>query len=526
MGSSTQKDRRDVYLFGPKKIPKFRSANEFAPHLYWLATHRPPGTIKICECKYCAGKKLQREVNRQLGLEESPRTVALGSVLSNNVPARRKRKRVQVEESFAVYVPPKEEFDLYPGPFVSLERIKDLDWRREGFSPTFRPFELVWLRLQIPFREGDLEISYWPAIVKERKWKAIAHLEPSTVDGSSQEIKVKGEYVFTVMLLVGTDTVESVHGSLLLPWLAQPYQRLLAEKNVDHGPSHAVPWIADPSAKHQRPVIRQLQSLKDAHLPYLLALSIGTNTSRLFHLFDPYDAVNKGQPLASVQSVPSDPVKETIPSKFFQGMWYGAEKIWVGELVRLKFRPRWDLSSTTAFEFKPHLHSNGLILKLDAIFLDPEAKQIKVSGTVYDIRPTQDCHLPPPQDLFPPPPPEHTFFPLTPAGKQHTLPITSIAGRFYPSPSIAVDENDQILALTGRKAKSQPFMPVKTWCETRMNMFIQAERVAEKSLADEWKNSARDDGLLVKGEEEALIDIDGNGRTKPAFIDLTQLDDD
>ncbi|KAH8929508.1 hypothetical protein BT69DRAFT_1276248 [Atractiella rhizophila] len=69
-------------------------------------------------------------------------------------------------------------------------------------------------------------------------------------------------------------------------------------------------------------------------------------------------------------------------------------------------------------------------------------------------------------------------------------------------------------------------MPVKTWCETRMNMFIQAERVAEKSLADEWEKFARDDGFLVKGEDEGLIDIGGSGRTNPVFIDLTQLDDD
>jgi len=57
MFMSVTPKRKDLYLYGSQNVLKFRSAQEFHPHLVWLMAGMPnsPG----CECHYCAGTSMK-----------------------------------------------------------------------------------------------------------------------------------------------------------------------------------------------------------------------------------------------------------------------------------------------------------------------------------------------------------------------------------------------------------------------------------------------------------------------------------
>ncbi|GAA5898933.1 hypothetical protein JCM8208_005431 [Rhodotorula glutinis] len=66
--TSSNHARQDTYIFGSAATHKFRTVNEFVPHLYWLLSHGPGDGLR-CECKYCT-KKSQSDVNRIVGLTD------------------------------------------------------------------------------------------------------------------------------------------------------------------------------------------------------------------------------------------------------------------------------------------------------------------------------------------------------------------------------------------------------------------------------------------------------------------------
>ncbi|KAH8150900.1 uncharacterized protein LAJ45_05082 [Morchella importuna] len=71
--------RRDTYLFGHPASKRFRSVNEFIPHLLYLA-----GKDKTCRCVYCSSTAsktgsttIRRRTKREVEVSEARRTVAV-----------------------------------------------------------------------------------------------------------------------------------------------------------------------------------------------------------------------------------------------------------------------------------------------------------------------------------------------------------------------------------------------------------------------------------------------------------------
>ncbi|GAA5897515.1 hypothetical protein JCM6882_003505 [Rhodosporidiobolus microsporus] len=58
--------RKDAYVFGSLSVDKFRTPNEFYPHLYWLLTHGPDDNL-TCGCTWCT-KRPQTQINRDNAL--------------------------------------------------------------------------------------------------------------------------------------------------------------------------------------------------------------------------------------------------------------------------------------------------------------------------------------------------------------------------------------------------------------------------------------------------------------------------
>ncbi|GAA5999073.1 uncharacterized protein JCM10292_003306 [Rhodotorula paludigena] len=216
--------RTDVYVFGSAATHKFRTANEFVPHLYWLLQHGPADTLK-CECKYCA-KRTQGDVNRIVGLTDGrassvssqtggggtpvvtrkaggadgasgtatakvarmgdPGTEKLLPDLAAGDPRKKhkgKKKRRTHDGGVDGAVAYDDEDDdaagegegvarrlpTYKGSYQARQKDEDLAsfW-------SARLAELVWAKLPTPLvsrdaQRGDKKITHWPGIVVRRK---------------------------------------------------------------------------------------------------------------------------------------------------------------------------------------------------------------------------------------------------------------------------------------------------------------------------------------------------------------------
>ena len=173
----------------------------------------------------------------------------------------------------------------------------------------------------------------------------------------------------------------------------------------------------------------------------------------------------------------------------YEGLWYGAERIWMGDVVRLSperdaFTASLQLSHMKggdafcqqAIAPSPGATMRGVLMRVDRIFArvgQTGAKECAVSGPIYELaskewtakHPTDDSssclspvshsdpgyypwdmpQTPPPRRSrvngdrsvhekypLPPAPPGYTLRPLLPTETEIAFPVSFIAGRYYP----------------------------------------------------------------------------------------------
>ncbi|CAG8441968.1 2524_t:CDS:2 [Ambispora gerdemannii] len=164
--------RKDAYLYGKINSPRFRSPNEFAPHLYWLATNRE----EPCKCKYCAK------------LKTTPQTI---------VDTKRSRTKIT---STAV-----------------VKSKKPNIVKKEKISRTFRVGEIVWFNISEASDSNfasiagliDLDhhvLQYWPSIVH--------HFQQQSPPPGTE-----GDITYYTVRLLALSTSEIVMEKSLRPWL-------------------------------------------------------------------------------------------------------------------------------------------------------------------------------------------------------------------------------------------------------------------------------------------------------------------
>ena len=188
----------------------------------------------------------------------------------------------------------------------------------------------------------------------------------------------------------------------------------------------------------------------------------------------------------------------TIIETRYQGIWYGAERIWTGDMVRLcpeyeaftaslrlSIKTLKDKSWKQQITPSPGATMRGVLMRIDRIFArigEAGTKECMVAGPLYEVSPMDwtdapklqatkpaaldlssssapaslshepkhpwgTTHTPPPQrhresnhkviiDVpsfpLPPAPPGYTLRPLLPPQSEIPLPVSFIAGRYYP----------------------------------------------------------------------------------------------
>ncbi|KAM0787863.1 hypothetical protein ACM66B_003915 [Microbotryomycetes sp. NB124-2] len=526
-------ERTDPYLYGSKLTLKFRSVNETIPHIEWLLLHGPDDD-RMCECKYC-GKKTQAQVNEAIGLlGPMTRTKREGSTASSNANNKTPSKRLKIElgsanktarskarhgqrlrsESPAAMStmttkqgaqsrPRDPTLDLpsYVGSYTNKQRDFDL-----SDNARCRRGELVWARLPRKLRDDKTrhEISFWPGLVSQRDIsitsKRVGDLKP----GEPAQIENVQRHKYTVKLLGVDDTVTCLEGrDEISPWLARsPLAGLVLDPHWTTAPN-AVSKVWD-GKRTLMPKLNEFQGLSDAVTTYALALQVARALVQSFGLNDRYTITENHirQTWFGPLTFQDDLYRTRQLSNFhYQSLWWGAELVWSGELVRLLLDDVSDLEgaslSTLASSTFPatttatttttmiddgankeegkkkdesDVSKSGYFLKVSAIYKDSDKDQGMLLGTLYELRHQSEAYsstlindgdksenqvdVVPDEDYMPPAPPGYKFYKTLERVQQVQVDIDLLAGRYYPPPtSLDSHEFEEIVNRVKKKIK-------------------------------------------------------------------------
>ncbi|KAF8517990.1 hypothetical protein BU17DRAFT_49021 [Hysterangium stoloniferum] len=362
--------RTDPYLYGGSS-GRFRSPPEFIRHAYWLLTDDTLNR-RNCGCKYCSFSKRQSEISQDLGLNKSVSTPKPPNFIKPKVrPVARPRKHPSM-----IHSP------------VNSDRVADLRSSRQ-----FRPGELVWCGLS-PVIQGEHEdecIEFWPALVNDFSLK---------VDVTPREFKekwsVSQSYLYNIRFL-GVFHLSTVPEHCLLPYQAFGPSIKLIERLRAAGDPTLLKDRQRASGIRPKPMEAdenqtQLQ-FTEAATAFALAIQIAAHLVRFWTPTHEYAFFGE-VPSTSVQAsslIDNPPVLE-IKEPRHEGLWWGAEKIWVDELVRVQsgraqVHPR---GSQLIHRPSPRADGRGVLMRVNAIITVPGSsrdslRNCKVSGVLYEL---------------------------------------------------------------------------------------------------------------------------------------------
>ncbi|KAK4702652.1 hypothetical protein P7C70_g3565, partial [Phenoliferia sp. Uapishka_3] len=565
-GRSEVKDRIDPYVFGEYFLPlplafltsaspkgtcvtaKFRTSNEIIPHLYWLIINGP-GNKKACGCKYCGGHRLQADVNVQFGLvdhtpsgftatkkprlTQSPAPVKKIKKVEHapgKVKEREKEKEKEKEKKRLHEVPEKKRTEssskpTYKGAYTNPARDQDLV---DGAS--FRKGEMVWAELPKPLVDPTgASITHWPAMIAERNVDSHSQVIDAETRGKATTFNIRQSWKYKVRLF-------ALRGDLtrredeILPFLGSACDMPL-EPGAMVAPD-SVKLIYD-GQKVLRPTLDQITSIALAATPFALALQICAHIVANFSPTDTYflqdtHITNNGKLSPDQLELRSQHLK--LPHYHY--LWWGGEKIWSGELVRL-------LSDDTVVlpgQLSPGAAERCVFLKIAGIYKKGvagketghvtgvlfELVEITTAGggvgiaggsamSLFEKKPQTGTKISAEDMFMPEPPPGFAFRRVTPPGDNAIhLEVEFIAGRYYPLPSrlhdeqkvrsiiertnvpvflpeggvsaVSVDTDQRAVALAGLLPALCTYMRCEKWAPSRVSIVDKAEQESRREM--------------------------------------------
>ncbi|KAI5475731.1 hypothetical protein MNV49_000893 [Pseudohyphozyma bogoriensis] len=466
-------DRTDPYLYGCTTVAKFRTPKEFLPHLYWLLVNGP-GKNMTCVCKYCSNSN-QGAVNKKVGLEDERRATSVslepaerpqkrarpsepGPVSKEPKPNKKPRPSEPILKSKPAADPspkpasapkpapvvkprPRSASPTYSGAFADEDREKDLT---EGYR--FRSSELVWVKLPAPLvdptgdRRGD--IQFWPAVIIRPVVDPKGVKGPPGPDGKAT-IKNEERWKYQVKC-VSTLSTFTVEEEKVIPWLGynpEPESTCLSQDVFLSEP--AIKMVYN-GVKVSRPRIEMMKDAHEAATTFALSIQVSAHIVNGFTLIDRYsvkeDHLPLGRNLTSEEKLIRD---HQLKLWHYQSVWWGAERLWTGELIRLMSDER--LFPSNLQPLCGDVTEARLYLKVSAFYKRRERDAEKgegvamVIGRLYELieedrapestraaaKKNKDRYMPPP------PAPGYVFHCHETGGDMH-LDFEYVAGRYYP----------------------------------------------------------------------------------------------
>ena len=510
---SSKNGRQDRYLRGAASMPptcetdsdlipgsryvkQFRSPTEFAPHAAWLLTDPLLDPLN-CECRHCSARGGRHQNSRhnsasvrsttpQVELHHSPITSPRIQRYASNAssPARRSTpswmtqrslRGVSREASLCEVFPQLEKRLQYVSSSVQLS---DLVAYTQG--RIYRDQELVWYILDKPWQilehsspEVNRTISLWPGILRTTFCPSPhgTNLQQSTEDHQIF-------YLITTLTLGRTYTVPRAS---IIPFQAHlPDENLLVElqskgaeaslNDPDRGfdplprSSTLFPSLSSGTESETSPLNLLIADIKVAMelaciwtvtdgfsvYPGPAETIVAPGSSAL-----PNASPRSGKTLAKSSSFRSTS-REQVERKY-RGLWWGAERIWLGDFLVLSFSESmmgYTATSSPYFirDTPPEDPFNDLpaeqrksqnkhvFLKLSS--LDKVGGDICAVGTLYKLVPSLDSvttHQEDDKTGLPHPPNGYTFRSMLSTNVGAKIPMKLVRGRYYPRLHLLVD---------------------------------------------------------------------------------------
>ena len=429
-------------------MKRFRSPAEFAPHALWLLND-PSLECTNCLCKYC-GKKPARTVKHSESIISRP-TIQAPSTRAQRV-SRTSSSLTQISRSsvgkeakrlFRVLKAPPDLDAMDPQP--SPSDAKESSFYREG--------EIVWLVLNKPvmfdYSDGAMDgfvIRFWPCIVEMgedyENPLAVPYGHQLSVDAP---LRVR---------LLSSGIVYHVAQRHTLPFWAHSPDGLWIQR-LRLQTQKSLPDIQDPFTGFSRVFGSQsgeetVPTLNTGDLlsSFLRDIEISSEIVRSWSTSPRTPPQSGGEPAPTSPHAP-------IVSALCHELWWGAERITFGDLIRLRI-PESKLRKLGAdqiwfipgaFSEQPaeanpvsgsEVEDGQLFFKLRslAIVEGRDGKALHGFGGLYRLVPASPGLLPPLAEdrhpLLPPPPEGFIFQPVLRNGWEVELSMHYIDGRYYP----------------------------------------------------------------------------------------------
>ncbi|KAF7308486.1 Actin-related protein 8 [Mycena chlorophos] len=561
--------RHDVYLFGENSGRRYRSVPEFIPHAIWLMGDGS----EACKCKYCT-KKPQREITQSMSgiLRSSPspgpspsrpsRPKPPASSASAPLPSRRAARDQREPTTSKVAIQ-----DSLPdaSPYIDqsavmlIERNLDLRAVNKPNIPNnvipryFREGELVWAGLNAPIRgPNGLEISLWPGLIDSHDL-----LQRPMVQGGHPGPEC---HRYKVRLLGAGQTLAVLDDKVV------PYQSYMVSPAVLNQMAVSYEqWddLAIPTIEKFEPCSQPPPSWDETLSPYALALQTASNITEYWSVTDDWDAkvqlpAQDGVASSLTAAIERAGANNSLQHKAstqtrFQGLWWGGERIWVDDIVRLKLGRSMIAPEGTADVYKAsgpgagaasNIERHGwnaddfgsstraTFMRIDSLFLlESKPREVRVAGMLYELADEdwEDPNLPrlpegvpgrkpaaasKQQKPLPIAPKGNVFRPILKPGREVVLSLTLVAGRYYPrilyhpmlEPQVRatignldlIRDLSHLWALEGLFPGVHNAVDPKKFKANREALIKEAYRHARKSIVD----------YVPGGEESAPMEVD------------------
>ena len=275
----------------------------------------------------------------------------------------------------------------------------------------------MWYVLPQPIldrQDPTLQITHWPARVIDHvlSSRATAQDNATPADPFAPPTLQTKQFYRHLLELLGTSTEVVCENRELAPWLVRPeIERLLAREQANRVALY-----------ESVPLFESLAGVESAIGPWTFAMNWA------LHIANSYCPM--GMYFHADMKAANKPSKEGIPKALYrrrkkraqeeqrkaeqcyQGLWWAAEKIWVGEVVRLA--GVWNQADDGAVRLKlvfsekdktlnssiaPRLmslqgcrlhydsHGRPAFFKISSIYRDPNMQDIRIAGRFYELIP-------------------------------------------------------------------------------------------------------------------------------------------
>ncbi|CAG8445811.1 14599_t:CDS:2 [Ambispora leptoticha] len=404
--------RKDVYLYGKVGSPRFRSPNEFAPHLYWLATNRE----EPCKCKYC-GK-----------LKNTPQVIV-----------ERKRTRMSITSTAVATID------------KSNKKPNNVKISKKGkISRTFRLGEIVWFDISdasdsnfasiaglVDLDNQDHVLRYWPSVI---------HHVGQEQRQLRQRPDTEGDKTLYTVQLLALSINEIVTKTSLRPWLfCRP--TTLTKASTD-------------SLVKVNKTNYQLLSYYEA---YEKAINAVNNVIKSYCPRKDYVYVETRTRLKAVEEREKIRMNQMTAFPHYREIFFGAEKIREWDFVRL--RPESQLSSsdgsTSSMANNEAATERNEYFHISTIYYH-RGKGIQFTGDLYEMALPALTEKPTIEEHF-------NWIPLNETNEEYTIELSDVMGRFYVNypnldDSMPIKENNmkdengrnELLAITKKRPLQGP----------------------------------------------------------------------